>query len=82
MVPTAVGDKAVEFQARFEAGRPPGIRPGSTLNVPLAINLGPLPLQPGRLYVWQLSIDGIADENWRASFQTRSPKEPASRPSP
>lgn len=32
----------------FEIGRPTGARPGSSFIIPLAINIGPFPLAPGR----------------------------------
>ena len=37
----------------------------SELVTPLAVNLGPIPLEPGR-YVWRLLIDGEPDDNARA----------------
>jgi uncharacterized protein DUF6941 len=51
----------------FEVGRPPGARPGTTFNVPAAINSSPIPLTPGR-YQWLLSINGTQDEDWAVSF--------------
>jgi hypothetical protein len=40
----------------FELGRPAGIKPGSTLNMPLAFNLTGLVLDTGQ-YEWRLTID-------------------------
>jgi hypothetical protein len=51
----------------FEVGRPAGIKPGTALDFPVAINSGPLPLEPG-LYEWRLSIDGVMDDDWRLPF--------------
>lgn len=42
---------------RFELGRPQGVKPGSTLNMPLAFNLSGLVLGVGQ-YEWRLLIDG------------------------
>lgn len=42
---------------RFELGRPSGIKPGSTLNMPLAFNMSGLVLDVGQ-YEWRLTIDG------------------------
>jgi hypothetical protein len=54
-------DTRIEFQGRFEAGRPPGLAPGSDLDAPWVVNIAGLPLPPGR-YEWQMQIDGeIAD---------------------
>src|SRR4029450_3913731 len=50
------------IEADFEAGRPAGIAPGTPLDVPVALNLGPIPLMPGGRYVWVLSIDGQPEE--------------------
>lgn len=41
---------------RFELGRPTGVKPGSTLNMPLAFNLTGLVLGVGQ-YEWRLTID-------------------------
>ena len=50
------GATRVEFQGRFEAGRPAGLAPGSELDAPFAVNIAGLPLAPGR-YEWQVEID-------------------------
>jgi hypothetical protein len=52
-----VADQQVAFTADFELGRPPGVKPGSSLNAPFAWNLHGLPLPLGG-YEWKLSIDG------------------------
>ena len=52
-----VGATRVEFQGRFEAGRPAGLAPGSELDAPFAVNIaGPARSPPGR-YEWQVEID-------------------------
>jgi hypothetical protein len=59
VLPTAEGGAGatrVEFQGRFEAGRPAGLAPGSELDAPFAVNIAGLPLAPGR-YEWQVEID-------------------------
>jgi hypothetical protein len=58
----------------FEVGRPPGLKPGTYLDFPVAINSAPLPLEPG-LYEWRLTIDGEADPDWRLPFTVRSEVE-------
>jgi hypothetical protein len=72
MIETPVGQQPMVLQGEFEVGRPPGITPGTGLGMPLAINLGPIPLQPGSRYEWRLSINGEVDENWRLPFSTRA----------
>jgi hypothetical protein len=46
----------VEFNGRFESGRPAGLAPGSDLDAPIAVNIAGIPLSPGR-YEWQVEID-------------------------
>ena len=65
----------LQVTGEFEAGRPPGIKPGTPIDSALAVNFGPLPLEPGRRYQWRLSIDGDTDEDWSLGFSTR-PGEP------
>jgi hypothetical protein len=71
MVPTPVGEQPLEFRFEFEVGRPPGLKPGTPLDYALAINLGPVPLQPDSRYVWRLWIDEKTDEDWQVAFSTR-----------
>ena len=59
----------------FEVGRPAGIKPGTPLELPLAVNSGPLPLQPGSRYEWRLTINGEGDEDWRLAFSVRPEPE-------
>jgi hypothetical protein len=58
----------------FEVGRPAGLKPGTPLDFPVAVNSGPLPLEPGR-YEWRLTIDGEADDDWRLPFSVRVEEE-------
>ena len=61
----------LQVTGQFEAGRPPGIKPGTPIDSALAVNFGPLPLEGGRRYQWRLSIDGETDEDWTLGFSTR-----------
>lgn len=72
---TEEGESPVVFfdDLQFEVGRPAGIKPGTPLDFPLAINSGPLALAPGR-YEWRLTIDGEGDDAWRLPFTVRSPE--------
>jgi hypothetical protein len=76
--PVLVGEEAaadeaepVRVEGGFEVGRPPGLKPGTPIDVPLAINFGPIPLEPGARYEFRLEIDGAGDEDWRLAFSTR-----------
>lgn len=72
LVPTPMGEQPLVIEGELEVGRPPGVTPGTGLGVPLAINMGPIPLSPGGRYEWRLSIGGESDENWRLPFSTRA----------
>lgn len=69
--PVHIGEKPVVIQGRFEAGRPPGLRPGTPLGVSLAISLTPLPLPGEAGYTFGLSIDGETQPDWRVRFFVR-----------
>jgi hypothetical protein len=65
------GQMPVEVSGEFEAGRPAGMKPGTPLDVVLALNIGPLVLEPGSRYVWRIWIDEQTREDWEVSFSTR-----------
>lgn len=64
-------DTPLQIGGEFEVGRPPGLREGSSIRVPLAINSGPLALPAGRRFRWELSINGNTTEGWQAVFDVR-----------
>lgn len=72
VIPTPAGDSSVQIESDFEIGRPVGLKPGTPLDMPLAINVPPLPLRPDTRFVWRLHIDGHTQEDWQVSFTTRS----------
>ena len=74
LIPGADGEQVpLQVTGEFEAGRPPGIKPGTPIDSALAVNFGPLPLEAGRRYQWRLSIDGETDGDWTLGFSTRRP---------
>ena len=64
-------EQPVAFGGEFEVGRPPGLKPGTPLDFPVAVNSTPLPLEPGR-YEWRLMIDGESREFWTLPFTVRA----------
>lgn len=64
--------RPVGLEGGFEVGRPPGLKPGTPIDMPLALNFAPIPLQPGSRYVWTLSIDDETSDDWRVAFSTRT----------
>jgi hypothetical protein len=71
-VPGPAGDaQPIKIDAEFEVGRPPGLKKGTPIDVPLAINFGPLALTPGQRYSWELAVDKARRPDWHLSFTTR-----------
>lgn len=74
-VPTGRSDdrerEPVFVEGELEVGRPPGLKAGTPLDIPLAINIGPLPLDPGRQFQWRFSFREFKDVDWRVQFATR-----------
>jgi len=66
------GEGEMRASGEFEVGRPPGLTPGADIDLPIAINFGPLPLAPGQRYSWQLWIDGETRSEWQRPFQVRA----------
>jgi hypothetical protein len=64
------GPQAVEVTGQFEAGRPPGMTPGTEIGVPMTFG-SVLHLPPGRRYTWVLEVSGQSEDGWRLSFATR-----------
>jgi hypothetical protein len=55
----AQGPQRISFEASAEAGRPPGAIHGTSVRLPLALNIpGGIPLNPG-LYEWRVEIEGF-----------------------
>jgi hypothetical protein len=76
LVATPEGEEPLMIQGQFEVGRPPGVKRGTALPFPLALNMGPQPIAPGGRYEWRLTVDEESDEDWRLAFSTR-PEEGA-----
>ncbi|HST56095.1 MAG TPA: hypothetical protein VLJ42_09410 [Solirubrobacteraceae bacterium] len=82
MIECPTGDEPIVVENDFEVGRPPGIKPGTPIELGLALNIGPLPLEPGNRYEWRLHIGADTREEWTLPFSTREQQptngEPAS----
>jgi hypothetical protein len=64
-IATSEGPQELTMGGDIEAGRPPGVTPGSQLDAALAFSVPSLPLPPGR-YQWRLDV---ADDTFTSSFQ-------------
>ena len=65
------GSEPLVVELPIETGIPPGLKPGTPIDWPFAINFGPLPLAPGGRFEWRLTVDGHADADWMLAFTTR-----------
>jgi hypothetical protein len=72
LVPGPESPQAMLIQADLEVGRPPGILQGTSLDSTFAINIGPLPLRPGR-YEWRCTVVE-ANVSQSCAFTFREPQ--------
>jgi hypothetical protein len=64
-------EKAVVIEhPPFRPTVPPQVKPGTSLDWPFAIAINGLPLNPGSLYEWRISINGESEDDWRLAFTT------------
>lgn len=69
IVPTGPDQyRPIHIENEIEVGRPPGVKPGASINAPFAVNVTPLQLPPDASFVWVLRI---GEKEWRLSFATR-----------
>ncbi|WP_250284220.1 MULTISPECIES: DUF6941 family protein [unclassified Frankia] len=71
VLPGPVGPQPIKVEARVEVGRTAGAAKGSPLTAPLAINMTPFPLTPGRRYTWKARIEEEPEDAWEVGFQVR-----------
>lgn len=75
LIETPEGLRPMEVRGDFEVSRPGSVPEGSPVDVALAVNFGPLPLQAASRFTWRLTIDGEARPDWVLAFSTRPPRE-------
>lgn len=71
LVPTPFGEQAFQIKSEFEVGRPAGVKPGTPIDVPIAINLGALPFKTDTKYLWRLVIDEDTTKSADCAFYIR-----------
>lgn len=69
---TPDGLQPVEVRGEFNVGEPEGVPEGAPVDLPIAINFGPLPLAPASRFTWRLVIDGETPLGGTLSFSTRA----------
>jgi hypothetical protein len=70
IVETPDGRQPVVIEGQFDVAPQPGLKKGTPLTMPIAINLPPQPLGAGLRFEWRLEIDGETHEDWRLGFNT------------
>ncbi len=68
---TPEGSQSIEVRGDFSASAPDGVPVGTPVDVPVAVNFGPIPLQPGARFTWRMVIDGESLPGGTVSFTTR-----------
>lgn len=70
-IDTGAGPRPIEVKGTFAATRPPDMTDTMSVDVAIAVNIGPLVLPLDSRYVWTLRVDGHSDPSWTLSFSTR-----------
>jgi hypothetical protein len=71
---TPEGSQVIEVRGDFSATAPDDVPVGTPVDVPIAVNFGPIPLRDGQRYTWRLVIDGETLPGALVSFTTRPPR--------
>jgi hypothetical protein len=71
LVEGPVGLMPIEARGEFQVGDAVSVKSGTSVTVPMAINVGPVPLAPGARYVWRLVVDGEIVDGGYSAFATR-----------
>jgi Family of unknown function (DUF6941) len=70
-VDTPEGMQPLYIEGGFQVSPAPGVKPGTPIDAPVAINMAPQPIPSGGRYEWRLTLDGKTHEDWRLAFSTR-----------
>lgn len=70
LLASPLGQTPVSVDSTLEVGRPPGLPAGTPIDASFALNVQPMPLQPGR-YEWRLEV---AEQPFSAFFFVRPPQ--------
>jgi len=74
-IDTPEGPQSIEVRGDFSASEPQGVPLGTPVDVPIAVNFGPIPLATGERFTWRMVINGEALSGASASFTTRPQQE-------
>lgn len=68
---TPEGSQTIEVRGDFSAQAPEGVPAGTPVDIPIAVNFGPIPLGTGQRYSWRFVINGESLPGGTVSFTTR-----------
>jgi hypothetical protein len=68
---TPEGTQTIEVRGDFSTTTPEDVPQGTPVDVPIAVNFGPIPLAPSSRFTWRLVIDGDSLPGASVSFTTR-----------
>lgn len=68
---TPEGTQTIEVRGDFSTTTPDDVPQGTPVDVPIAVNFGPIPLAPASRFTWRLVIDGESLPGASVSFTTR-----------
>jgi hypothetical protein len=68
---TPDGAQIIEVRGDFSASAPEDVPAGTPVDVPIAVNFGPIPLNDAARYTWRMVIDGETLPGGLVSFTTR-----------
>jgi hypothetical protein len=72
---TPEGSQIIEVRGDFSATTPSDVPEGTPVDVPIAVNFGPIPLSDGERYTWRMVVDGETLPGGLVSFTTRPARE-------
>ena len=68
---TPEGTQTIEVRGDFSTTTPEDVPQGTPVDVPIAVNFGPIPLGPSSRFTWRLVVDGESLPGASVSFTTR-----------
>jgi hypothetical protein len=72
---TPEGSQIIEVRGDFSATAPADVPEGTPVDVPIAVNFGPIPLSDGERYTWRMVVDGETLPGGLVSFTTRPARD-------
>ncbi len=72
---TPEGSQVIEVRGDFSAQAPVDVPAGTPVDIPIAVNFGPIPLNPGQRYTWRFVVNGDSLPGGTVSFTTRPAAE-------